>query len=593
MREVLQLPVESAHLPVGIDLGTTRSVVAQLDATGRPLTVQNSEGDATTPSVVFFERSSVVVGKEALKAAEYEPDRVAQFAKRHLGKEDYRMSVAGHQLPPEIIEALILRKLKADARQQLKEFTTCVITVPAYFNERRRKATQDAGRMAGLKVLDIINEPTAAALAYGVQRGFLNAEGRSEQLETVLVYDLGGGTFDVTLMEIQGADFRAVATAGDVYLGGIDWDHRIANYVAEHFQIQHGIDPRKNGADRFRLLEQAEDAKRTLSQREEVIIRFTAAGKHLKLPLSRDRFESMCGDLTDRTSFTMRRVLKEADRSWKDVSRLLLVGGSSRMPMVQGMLEAESGLKVDRSLSADESVAHGAAIYAGIVLNSARSAHRRFSVTNVNSHDLGLLGLDSTTGVPRRSLMIPRNTPLPAEKAKRFTTSHDNQTSVSVNVIEGGDDSGRYSTRIGKCVVRDLPVGLPRATPVDVLFSYKSDGRLRVLAHLPTVNRKATLTIERVSSLTEDELSKWQKKLEGNRLDLDDELGSANPSVEDASSTQVVEQQPSQDDRTERPKPHDSTTADGNDATVRAEGLPRKKGSWKSRRQRVQPGDEE
>ena len=503
------MAIAGNQVAVGIDLGTTRSVVAHLDSTGRPCTVQNLEGDATTPSVVFFDRKSIVVGKEALKAAEFEPERVVQFAKRELGKEAFRIPVAGMQLPPEVIQALILRKLKEDAIHRLGPIDQCVVTVPAYFNEPRRKATQDAGRIAGLNVVDIINEPTAAALAYGVQRGFVSAEGRTESLETVLVYDLGGGTFDVTLMEIVGNDYSAIATAGDVYLGGIDWDHRIADYVAEQFVIQYGVDPRKDPSQRQRLLTEAEDAKRALSQRDEVVIRFSMDGNRVQVPLGRSQFESLCGDLIDRTMMTTRKALKEANRTWKDVSRLLLVGGSSRMPMVQDMLESESNLKVDRSLSADESVAHGAAIYAGILLSTDQRLSSKISVHNVNSHDLGLLGLDKDTGGQRRSLMIPRNSRLPVKKGKRFATSRPNQSSVSVKVVEGGDDAGRHSTLIGNCVVRDLPPDLPAATAVDVFFNYGDDGRLHVTAALPSIGTKAEMTIERESGLSNQDLDYW------------------------------------------------------------------------------------
>lgn len=620
---------------MGIDLGTTRSVVAHLDNSGRPLTVQNLEGDATTPSVVYFDKSSVVVGKEAVKVAEYEPDRVAHFAKRHLGKQAFSMRVAGQDFPPEIIEALILRKLKDDARHRLGDFDKCVVTVPAYFNEPRRKATQDAGRLAGLDVIDIINEPTAAALAFGVQQGFVNPDGRTEQQETVLVYDLGGGTFDVTIMEISGDDYRAIGTAGDVYLGGIDWDQRIADHVAEQFQIQHGADPRSDPSHRLRLLAEAEDAKRSLSQRNDVVIRFAMDGSRVQVPLDRDDFESMCGDLVDRTMFTTRKLLKDAGRSWNDVTRLLLVGGSSRMPMVQKMLEAESGLKVDQSLSADESVAHGAAIYAGILLNAGGSSASPISVSNVNSHDLGLLGVDSSTGFPRRSMMIPRNTRLPAKMAKRFRTSRDNQPSVSVNVVEGGDEQGRHSAMIGKCVVRDLPQNLPRATAVDVVFHYTSDGRLNILAELPTVGRRATLTIERGSGLTEDDMRYWQHRMDSGILDTEAAVaGAAKTPAPDGSPLGAEQLTSVQRDRnaattdsrspnsapeTRRVSPPvmkrsamaaghadvsaltEPTAGPGSDRTAaqpvhpEASATPGKtrQGGWKSRRKQVQAGDDE
>ena len=291
-----------AAVPVGIDLGTTFSVVAYLDHTGRPCTLPNSEGDPITPSVVLFEGDSVVVGKEAVKAAPFEPDRIADFAKRDMGSAAYSKRINGDSLPPEVIQSLILEKLKRDAEMKLGTVSEAVVTVPAFFNEPRRKATQDAAQLAGLKVLDIVNEPTAAAIAFGYQVGFLNAGGEAPRKETVLVYDLGGGTFDVTLMEIQGGDFTAIATDGDVFLGGIDWDRRIVDFVAEKFKEQHrGIDPRQDAAGLQRLLRECEDAKRALSAREQTTISFEHVGQGLRVPLTRSTFEELSADLLDRT----------------------------------------------------------------------------------------------------------------------------------------------------------------------------------------------------------------------------------------------------------------------------------------------------
>ena len=284
----------ASSIPVGIDLGTTFSVVAYLDSTGRPCTIANSEGDPITPSVVLFEGQAAVVGKEAVKAAALEPDRIADFAKRDMGNTAYSRKINGESLPPEVIQSLILEKLKRDAEMKLGPVGEAVVTVPAFFNEPRRKATQDAAQLAGLKILDIINEPTAAAIAFGYQLGFLNAAGAAPQKETVLVYDLGGGTFDVTLMEIDGTDFTAIATDGDVFLGGIDWDRRIADHVAERFREKHrGIDPRQDPAGLHRLLREAEDAKRALSAREQITISFEHVGEGLRVPLTRATFEEL------------------------------------------------------------------------------------------------------------------------------------------------------------------------------------------------------------------------------------------------------------------------------------------------------------
>jgi len=492
---------------IGIDLGTTFSVVAALDEGGRPKTLLNEEGELITPSAVFFDRERAIVGREALKAAELEPERLASFAKREMGADVFHKSICGQAFPPDVIQAVVLNKLKHDAERHLGAFTKAVVTVPAYFNEPRRKATQDAGRMAGLDVIDIINEPTAAAIAFGVKEGFVGPDGHSKKPERVLVYDLGGGTFDVTLMSIQGSKFDAIATAGDVYLGGIDWDQRIAEHLATAFQKEHSFDLRSNPADLEKLLQLAIEAKKSLTARDETTVPLSHDKAKSRIKLSRADFESFTGDLLDRTRLTVRRLLKDASLAWSDVTRVLLVGGSTRMPMVQRMLEEESSLKVDRSISPDEAVAHGAAVYAGMLLKSG-DAVAGISVKNVNSHDLGVLGVDPETQRPRRKMMIPRNTPLPAAVKKPFRTARDGQKAVLVQVVEGGTDSGANSTPIGNCIVSDLPE-MPAGTPIQVTFKYGNDGRLSIQAELPTLNRSANLTIERASGIPDSEIEDW------------------------------------------------------------------------------------
>lgn len=499
---------------VGIDLGTTFSVIAHLDSAGRPWTIPNAEGDLTTPSVVCFDGESTVVGKEAVKAAVAAPEQIAQFAKRDMGCQVYEKAIHGEHLPPEVIQSFILDKLRRDATLKLGEFRKVVITVPAFFNEPRRKATQDAGSLAGLEVMDIINEPTAAAIAYGVQQGFLTAKGEAKQKEKILVYDLGGGTFDVTVMEIDGNHYNAIATAGDVYLGGIDWDERIVNHVAGQFmQRNRAIDPRQNPAGMQRLLREAEDAKRTLSAREQTTITFDHGGDMIRVPLSRQQFEEMTADLLDRTRFTVVTLMQEAQLQWSDITRLLLVGGSTRMPMVQNMLAEISGKTPDRSLSVDESVAHGAATYAGLLLASEAGSRPKFQVRNVNSHNLGVLGVDKQTGRPRNRVMIPRNTPLPAQHTARFVTAQAGQSTVAVHVVEGGDASGNGGTKIGKCIVGDLPANLPAGSPVEVTFRYGQDGRLTVKARVPHSGKEATSEIERSSGMARETLRSWNRRL--------------------------------------------------------------------------------
>lgn len=499
--------------PVGIDLGTTFSAVAYLDIDGRPETIRNSEGDLTTPSAVFFDHNRPIIGIEAVEAGLLEPDRLALFAKRDIGEAFYEKTIRGKHLPAEVIQALVLRKLKGDAEMKLGPITHAVITVPAFFNEPCRKATQDAGRLAGLDVLDIINEPTAAAITYGVGQGFLGTDGIAKQSETVLVYDLGGGTFDVTVMRIEAGHFHTIATAGDVYLGGVDWDQRIVDFIADAILAEHNVDPRNDPQSNQELLRKANQTKHALTQRDAVGVAFAHDGLRFRTELTQVEFATRCADLVERTLMTTGLVLDDAGITWADLTRLILVGGSTRMPMIRAELERLSGMQLDRSLSPDEAVCHGAALYAGMLL-AGKEDTSGISVTNVNSHDLGVLAVDPESGKPRRQVMLPRNSTLPARKTVRFRTHSDNQANVKIHIVEGGDDRGINATTIGRCVVDDLPRGTPKGTHVDVRFDYTADGRLTVNASLPEIDRKITMTLNRVAGLSDSQIETWANRLD-------------------------------------------------------------------------------
>ena len=515
--------MENSEVSVGIDLGTTFSAVAHLDNEGRPLTIINSEGELTTPSAVFFDHDAVIVGTEATIAGESDTDRLARNAKRDMGDARYRKKIRDCFLPPEVIQSLILKRLKSDAELKLGKFQKAVITVPAYFNEPRRKATQDAGELAGIDVIDIINEPTAAALAYGVQQGFLNDQGAAKELERVLVYDLGGGTFDVTLMEIKNSHFRTIGTAGDVYLGGIDWDHRIFDFAMKEFETKHEICFENDNSLKEKLMNQCIRAKASLSARSQTIIRLEQQGERHKIELTRASFEDLTKDLLERTKLTTERLLRDAKTEWSTVTKLLLVGGSTRMPMVGKMLEKISGLKVDRTLSPDECVAHGAAIYADILLKHGQDAGAGISIKNVNSHDLGVLGIDSKTKTKRRKIVIPRNHNLPTKASRKFQTAKDGQTQIIVQVIEGGTDTGQGATMIGKCIVQDLPANIKKGTEVVVSFNYLSSGRIHVVAEIPELNISADTAINRADGMTRADILSWKEKLDSDADLLDSE----------------------------------------------------------------------
>jgi len=507
---------------VGIDLGTTFSAIAYLNPSGSPETIQNAEGNVSTPSAVFFDKSTPIVGIEAIRAGEFEPERLAYCAKRDMGELAYSKPIRDEFLPAEVVQALVLKKLKADAEQRLGPFTKAVVTVPAFFNEPCRKATQDAGRLAGLDVIDIINEPTAAAITYGFGKGFLTESGESRQLERILVFDLGGGTFDVTIMEIDGPKYTAIATGGDVYLGGYDWDSRLAAYLAEKYLHEFGTDIGKNKAAMQSLLRTANEAKHALSARSEMMVFYQHDGKQLRLSLTREKFEELTDDLVDRTILTVRMVMSEANLKWSDLTRVLLVGGSTRMPMIEKALQSESGMQLDRSVSPDEAVAHGAAIYAGLLIGSSPAARYGMSVINVNSHDLGVLAIERSTKRHRKQVMIRRNSVLPSKQTMRFKTHSDNQSNVKVEIIEGGDDSGQNAIEIGKLVITDLPPDLPKDTAVDVEFQYEQNGRLIVNAWLPTADRDAKLELDRAAGLTDEAMDEWKQRIDQGMADAED-----------------------------------------------------------------------
>ena len=502
-------------IPVGIDLGTTFSVVARLDEQGRPVTLVNAEGDRITPSVVLFDGQDVVVGREALKAVSTEVEHVATCAKRDMGHRVFHKIVDGKQYPPEVIEAWTLNKLRQDAVQQIGPFTKAVITVPAYFDEVRRKATQDAGYMAGLEVIDIINEPTAAAVAFGYQQGFLNPEGQVEKPQRIMVYDLGGGTFDVTVMEIRGSEFIALATDGDVQLGGYDWDQRLVDLVAEGFIREHHIDPREDAGSAGKLWRECEDAKRTLSVRGKASVACDYRGLTSRVEITRAQFEEATQDLLDRTRFTTAQTLKAAGMDWPNLDRVLMVGGSTRMPMVRAMIKRVFGKDGDSSVAADEAVAHGAALQAGLLLAKSQGHPGTFKIRNVNSHSLGVVGIDRATNRRRNGILIPRNTRLPVTAKRTFKTQKANQHSILVQIVEGESPSADDCNPIGRCAVSGLPPSLPAHSPVDVYFQYEPNGRLKVRVTVPGTDRQVETEINRENCMPKEHLDGWRKYISG------------------------------------------------------------------------------
>lgn len=509
---------KSAQPSVGIDLGTTYSVVAHLDHQGRPTSILNAAGDILTPSVVLFDSEGTVVGKEAVLAAASEPDRVAVCVKRDMGSKHFRHKINGENLPPEVISSYILRRLKADAERKLGPVQNAVITVPAYFDDTRRRATMDAGRLAGLHVLDILNEPTAAAIAYGYQEGFLDKEVRvkGDQPMRVLVYDLGGGTFDVTIVELGGQSFKAIATDGDVQLGGKDWDEKLIELAADRFQKAHRQDPRNDPQTLQEMWQSAELAKKTLSERAKATMYVNHRGTRFKCEVTRQEFEDATAPLLLRTRTTTEIVVLQAGLTWTEIDKVLLVGGSTRMPAVELMIKDLIGRDPDRSISADEAVAHGAALYANLLMQSAGpdASAPQFSITNVNSHSLGVVGIEPSTGRRVNSVIIPKNTALPYTAGRKFKTAKTGQPNIRVCVVEGESEQPEACVEVGTCLIRNLPPNLPAGWPVEVRYSYHENGRLQVSAKLVGHEAAVTTDFVRDNSLTDDDLMLWAECLE-------------------------------------------------------------------------------
>jgi molecular chaperone DnaK len=505
---------------IGIDLGTTFCAVATLDERDRPVTVPNRDGDVLTPSAIFLAPDgSAVVGQAALDMQLEQPNRVATLVKRRMGLPDFGREVAGRYFRPETLSAVILKKLAHDAELALGPVEGCVITVPAYFDDTRRKATMDAGKIAGLNVLDIIDEPSAAALAYSVQ-----ANGALETGQTVLVYDLGGGTFDVTLVKLGKKRFQVLAIEGDVRLGGKDWDDRLAGWAAERFQEKYGSDPRSDDQSAAMLQAAAERAKRALSKVEQASITVAHDGHRLTLPITRAEFEALTRDLLVRTRLTSQQVLAQAGLSWWQVDKVLMVGGSTHMPATRRVLTELTGREPDHSLAVSEVVARGAAVHAGIRAAQARSDRRGPVATaladvveiSVNAHSLGVEARQAEERINHK--LVKKNTQLPAVAEQTYYTVADNQTRVRVRILQGEAHQAEACIPVGECWIEGLPANLPKGSPVKVRCGVAANGRIEVTATDLTSGRAATAAIHRPGGLTDEQIARETEWVGGLRI---------------------------------------------------------------------------
>ncbi|SEP59385.1 molecular chaperone DnaK [Ignavigranum ruoffiae] len=489
---------------IGIDLGTTNSAVSVLEG-GEAKIIPNPEGNRTTPSVVAFKNDEVQVGEVAKRQAVTNPDTVSSI-KRHMGEGSYKVSMGGKDYTPQEISAMILQYLKGYAEDYLGEkVTKAVITVPAYFNDAQRQATKDAGKIAGLEVERIVNEPTAAALAYGLDK--------TEEDEKILVFDLGGGTFDVSILELGEGVFDVLSTSGDNQLGGDDFDNKIIDYLVEDFKKAQGIDLSKDKMAMQRLKDAAEKAKKDLSgvTSTQISLPFITASAdgplHLETSLTRAKFDELTDELVERTKKPVRQALKDAGLSASDLDQVILVGGSTRIPAVVEAVRKETGKEPNKSVNPDEVVAMGAAIQGGVISGDVKDIVL-LDVTPLS------LGIETMGGVFTK--LIDRNTTIPTSKSQVFSTAADNQPAVDVHVLQGEREMAADNKTLGRFQLTDIPAA-PRGIPqIEVTFDIDKNGIVNVSAKDLGTQKEQSITIKSSSGLTDEEIDRMIKDAEAN-----------------------------------------------------------------------------